>query len=107
MLSVEPQQDREPQPRRTPLTAHQVELITDQCPGIDQLIRIQLTRHAAQAAPRPTRSQVIAAGDMILTGTPYTARTVVHLVDAHLHRVSTAYRVDVERLTVLVRQLTG
>ncbi|MGV9753435.1 hypothetical protein [Nocardia farcinica] len=44
---------------------------------------------------------------MILTGTPYTARTVVHLVDAHLHRVSTAYRVDVERLTVLVRQLTG
>ncbi|WP_411157407.1 TetR/AcrR family transcriptional regulator [Nocardia farcinica] len=37
----------------------------------------------------------------------YTARTVVHLVDAHLHRVSTAYRVDVERLTVLVRQLTG
>ncbi|WP_307609508.1 TetR/AcrR family transcriptional regulator [Nocardia shimofusensis] len=36
----------------------------------------------------------------------HTARTVVHLVDAHLHRVSMVHRLDVEELVALVDRLT-
>jgi hypothetical protein len=65
-LGVEAQQQREAEPCRATLAGHQRQLVLNQRPPVDQLVLIQLSRHARTLLPQPdtapTRESALVCG---------------------------------------------
>jgi hypothetical protein len=53
-LGIKPQQQREPQFRRTTLARHERQLVSDECPTINQFVLVNLARHPWKLHPQPT-----------------------------------------------------